>query len=174
MARTVKRRNCRAGQSVVECALVLPLVILLVVNVVNFGVFFYAWISVANAARTGVQHSSTAGVTVTGGTPPDAAVVQALVVSDLDSLPNQSSIQVCVSNTSTGAVSCNKGAAPPGAPPAADTAEGPTAIVYAITAVDVTYTYSPLIPTWDFPALNIHTTLPPTKIHRQVRMRMLQ
>ena len=58
MQRTRTKRSDR-GQSLIECALVLPLLMLLIVNVVNFGAIFYAWISVANAARTGAQYFTT-------------------------------------------------------------------------------------------------------------------
>ena len=49
------------------------------------------------------------------------------------------------------------------APPAADSGEGTPAITYPVGAVDVTYTYLPFIPLWDFPALRIHATLPPER-----------
>ena len=47
------RRN--QGQALIEYLLVLPMVFLLLVNVVNFGGFFYAFITVANAARAGLR-----------------------------------------------------------------------------------------------------------------------
>lgn len=174
MKRTATKRKRCAGQSLVECALVLPLLVLLVVNVVNFGAMFYAWISVANAARTGAQYFTTGAVSIGGQTQPAVAAVQSLVSDDLKSLPNQSSIQVCVSTSNSAAVSCNQGVAPAGAPPAADAPEGTPAITYLIGAVDVTYTYQPFIPVWDFPGLGIHATLPTTAIHRQAKMRVLQ
>lgn len=174
MKRMVNGRKRRAGQSLVECALVLPLLILLIVNVVNFGAFFYAWISVANAARTGSQHFASGGVSIGGIEPPTAAAVQALIVEDLKSLPNPGSIQVCVSRSDKVGAICNAGAAPPGAPPAADTPEGNPPVTFIVAAVDVSYTYQPIIPTWSFPGLGIYSTLPPTTLHRQARMRLLQ
>jgi len=144
---------------------------LLIVNVVNFGAMIFAWISVANAARTGAQYLTTAGISVSGGGLPSAATIQTMVAADLASLPNQSSIQVCVSTTD---VSCNKGTAPAGTPPTAEPAEGSPAVTYLMGAVDVTYTFVPLIPVWDFPTLHIHATLPPTTVHRQAKMRILQ
>jgi hypothetical protein len=171
-ART-KRKRC-AGQSLIESALVLPLLLLLVVNVVNFGVFFYDWISIANAARTGAQYFTTGGVALGGITPPGLAAVQTLVLNDLKSLPNQTSIQVCISWSNSANVFCNQVASPAGTPPAADTPEGAPPVSYVIGAVDVSYTYQPIIPTWEFPGLGIYTTLPPTTLHRQAKMRVLQ
>jgi hypothetical protein len=100
--------------------------------------------------------------------------VQTLVLDDIHALPNSATAQECVSSSTSVTVSCNTGSAPSSAPPAAETAEGSPAITYAVGAVDVTYTYSPLIPLWDFSALHIHATLPPTSIHRQAVMRILQ
>jgi hypothetical protein len=148
--------------------------LLLIVNAVNFGTFLHAWISVANAARTGVQYYSTGGVSIGGLALPLAGAVEAMVVSDLSSLPNSTSIQVCVSRSNPSTSDCNDGkTAPAGVPPAADTPEGSPAVTYVIAAVDVSYIYQPIIPLWEFPGLGIHATIPTTAIHRQVRMRIL-
>ena len=45
------------GHSLIEFALILPLLFLLIVNVVNFGSFLYAAITVANAARAGAEYA---------------------------------------------------------------------------------------------------------------------
>jgi len=162
------RRRRQAGQAAVECALALPVLLLLIVNTVNFGTYLFAWISVANAARTGAQYATTGGVSLGGGGSPSAATVQTMVVNDLKGLPNYTATQVCVSASNSTTVSCNTGSAPAGTPPAVDTAEGSPAVTFLIGAVDVTYTYSPLIPIWSF------ATLPSSSVHRQARMRILQ
>ncbi len=176
-ARTRLRRSDQQssrGQALIEFALILPLLFLLIVNVINFGGFLYAWIVVSNAARTGAQYMSMAGAMIHAPVPPSRAAVQTLVTNDLSALPNRASAQVCVSQSTSVTVSCTSGPAPAGAPPPADTPEGTPAITYVIGAVDVSYTYQPFIPLWDFSALGIHATLPPTTIHRQARMRILQ
>jgi Flp pilus assembly protein TadG len=162
------------GQALIEFALLLPLLFLLIVNVINFGGMLYAWITVANAARVGAQYYITGPATVGAPARPSESAVQALVITDLKALPNALASQVCVSTSLSGTVSCNTGSAPTGAPPAAETAEGTPPITFAVAAVDVTYTYQPFIPLWDFSGLNIHATLPPTAIHRQAVMRILQ
>ena len=169
-----KRTRTRSGQALIEFSLMLPLLFLLVVNVINFGGMLYAWICVSNAARTGAQYFITGGATVGAPVIPTAAAVQTLVENDLHPLPNSANAQVCVSASNSATVSCDTGSAPAGTPPAADTAEGSPAITYPVGAVDVTYTYLPFIPLWDFPALHIHATLPPTVIHRQATMRILE
>ena len=46
----------RAGQALIEFALIMPLVLLLAVNAVNFGGYIFAWITVAGAARDGADY----------------------------------------------------------------------------------------------------------------------
>jgi hypothetical protein len=51
----------------------------------------------------------------------------------------------------------------------------PEAGGYVVATVDVSYTWQPLIPLWDFPRLGIHATLPGNlTIHRTAVMRMIQ
>ena len=165
-----KRNRSSSGQALIEFALVLPLLFLLIVNVINFGGMLYAWICVSNAARAGAQYYITSGASVGAPATPAGAAVRTLVLDDIHPLPNSANAQVCVS-TSTSAAVCNTGS---GTQPAADSGEGTPAITYPVAAVDVTYTYQPFIPLWSFPALGIRATLPPTAIHRQATMRILQ
>jgi len=160
-------RSPVSGQALIEFALVLPLLFLLIVNTVNFGAFLFAWITVANSARAGAQYMVLAGATV--GTPKPATVAQinALITSDVSSLWNRASLTVraCTNNNSVVTCSGSGSYIPPADPE-------PTK--YVLASVNVTYAYQPLLPLWDFSALGIHATLPPTTIHRQVSMRMLQ
>jgi Flp pilus assembly protein TadG len=153
-----------AGQSLVEFALVLPLLLLLIANVLNFGGMLYAWVTVANAARSGAQYMMMGGATAHAPTAPTAAQVSAVVTQDLLSLPNRGSAVVKVCTNNNGTVSCT----PAGGSPPAD----PEATYYVLGSVDVTYTYQPFVSLWSFPKLGIRLTLPPTTIHRQVAMRM--
>ncbi len=155
------------GQSLVEFALLLPLIFLLIVNAVNFGGFLYAWITVANAARAGAEYSLIGGAMATAPTSPTAAQVAALVTNDMLSLPNRGSLQVRVCKNNNATVTCTGTGS--GTTPA-----DPEPTLYVLTAVDVTYTYQPFIPLWAFPRLNIRATLPPTTIHRKAVMRMMQ
>jgi Flp pilus assembly protein TadG len=155
------------GQALVEFALVLPLLFLLVVNAVNFGAFLFAWITVANSARAGAQYMVMAGATVGAPKPATAAQITTLITSDISSLLNRASlaVRVCINNNAI--LTCSG----PGTyvPPA-----DPEPTKYVLASVNVTYQYQPLIPLWDFNGLGIHATLPPTTIHRQASMRMLQ
>jgi Flp pilus assembly protein TadG len=155
------------GQALIEFALILPIVFLLIVNAVNFGAFLFAWVTVANGARTGVQYMAEGRATVGTPTGATAAQITTLITSDVSSLVNRASLAVRVCKNNNAVVTCSG----PGLylPPA-----DPEPTKYALMSVDVTYTYQPLVPLWDFPALGIHATLPATTIHRRASMRALQ
>lgn len=53
------RRRARSAQALVEFALLLPLMLLILLGVVDFGRCFYFWTSIANAAREGARYGST-------------------------------------------------------------------------------------------------------------------
>src|SRR6185436_18623793 len=105
--------------------------------------------------------------TVGTPTPATAAQITALVTSDMSSLLNRASLAVRVCKNNNGVVNCS---GPGSYLPPADSE--PTK--YILVSVDVSYTYRPIVPLWNFAALGIHATLPPTAIHRQASMRMLQ
>jgi Flp pilus assembly protein TadG len=155
------------GQALVEFALVLPLVFLLIVNAVNFGAFLFAWITVANSARAGVQYMARGRATVGTPTPATAAQITALITSDVSSLINRASLAVRICKNNNSIQTCS---GPGGFVAPAD----PEPSKYTLASVDVSYTYTPVIPSWNFPGLGIHATLPSTTIHRQASMRMLQ
>jgi len=159
-------RNRQNGQSLVEFALLVPLMFLFVVNVVNFGGFFFGWITVANAARAGAQYAVMGGASVMAPTPPTASQIAAVITQDVSSLRNRASLVVRVCSNNNGTITPNTC---PSTIPA-----DPEPATYVLTTIDVTYTYQPFIPLWNFSALGIRATLPPTVIHRQTIMRMLQ
>jgi Flp pilus assembly protein TadG len=167
MEMNLNKRMWQGGQSLVEFALVLPLLLLLVVNAVNFGTYLYALITIANAARAGAEYSLIGGAMSGAPSSPSAAMVTTLVTQDAVSLPNRASLQVRVCTNNNGTVVC---AGPGTDTPAAD----PEAPLYVLTTVDVRYTYQPLIPLWSFPQLGIRATLPATAIHRRAVMRRMQ
>lgn len=162
----------QSGHSLVEFALLIPLLFLLIVNAVNFGGFFYAWITVANAARSGAQYRIMGGATVTSPSPPNSTQVYNIIAQDMASLPNLGSLAVRVCTNTAGTVACNTTGSGSFANPTADTRS--EASLFVMSWVDVQYTFQPLIPAFHFPGLGIHGTLPPTAVRRQAVMRMLQ
>ena len=54
-----KITNQKKAQSMVEFAIVLPILLLLVFGIIEYGRLFFAWISVENVARVGARYAST-------------------------------------------------------------------------------------------------------------------
>ena len=75
-----------------EYILILPMLFLLVVNVVNFVGFFFAWITVADAARAGADYAIVSGASVGGLSGPTASQINSLITTDVSSLPNRESL----------------------------------------------------------------------------------
>ena len=100
-------------------------------------------------------------------TPATAAQITSLITSDISSLVNRASltVRVCTRNNLVVICSGSGSYVPP---------VDPEPTKYVLAAVNATYTYQPLLPLWDFNGLGIHATLPPTTIHRDASMRMLQ
>jgi Flp pilus assembly protein TadG len=160
-------RSRSHGQALIEFMLIFPMLFLLIVNAINFGAFFFAWITVANAARTGASYWVLGSAAVGSPTPATPAQVTTLVTNDISSLLNHASliVRVCTNNSSN--VACTGGVS--GAPSA-----DPEPSAYVSASVDVTYTFQPPIKLFTFSNLGIHITLPSTTIHRQATMRVLQ
>jgi TadE-like protein/PilZ domain len=165
-----RQARSEQAQALVEYAFMVPLVFILIMNMVNFGGFFYAWITVANAARAGADYAIRGGASVSaaGSSPPrlaTAAQITSFIQADTISLPNSASIVVTVCPNSTNmSISC--GAGLPSVP--AD----PEPASFVLTSIDVTYTYVPFIPAgFRFQNLNFFLTLPPTTVHRRALMR---
>jgi Flp pilus assembly protein TadG len=167
----MKRPKCERnqGQALIEYILVLPLVFLLLVNVVNFGGFFYAFITVANAARAGADYAILAGASVASGhiALPGSSQISTLITTEIASLPNNPSLSVNVCQNNNGTIKTVSGTC-------SSIAADPEPTNYVLTSIDVTYTYQPLIPLFSFPNLHINATLPATTIHRRAVMRSLQ
>src|SRR5882757_2118601 len=86
------------GQALIEYILVLPLIFVLIVNVINFGGFFYAFVTVANAARAGADYAILGGASVASSHISSATVsnITDLITADIASLPNKPSLSVTV------------------------------------------------------------------------------
>ena len=156
------------GQALIEYALLLPLLFLLVVNAVNFGGFFYGWITMANAARAGADYAILGGASVGDLQPATAAEILSMIKQDVSSLPNSSTLTVSVCQNNNGTITALTGSC-------SAIPSDPEPTNYVLTTVDVTYNYKPFIPAgFQFPNLNIYVTIPPTTVHRRAVMRSIQ
>ena len=73
----------RSGQSLVETALILPLLLTVVFNAVNFGYFFFVALNLAAAPRQGSVYSIQGGSSILQGGLPSAAAVSSLVYENI-------------------------------------------------------------------------------------------
>ena len=190
--------SCERGQSLLETALLMPLVLLIVLNVVNFGYFFVVAVNLAAAPRSGVLYSimgfSTPGALSLphAGPPSTANTVSYLSQRDMTGAinnPTSANLQVCSItvglagtgvNTKSQCVSCTGttcGSAGAGSPvPSAD----PEAPNFILHRVDVTYSFSPLIQGTPFGLSLLPMTACSSSggnvtctFHRQVSMRVM-
>lgn len=165
--RPVGNSPSRKGQSLVEFTLVVPFVLLLIVNSVNFGVFLFAWITVADAARAGTQLLAAGGAANGAVSTATATQITSLVTNDISSLLSRSSLVVRICSNNDGTVTCTGDGT--STPPL-----DPEPATYVTATVDVSYSYTPPIPLFGFEKLGIQATIPPTTIHRRGVMRQLQ
>jgi Flp pilus assembly protein TadG len=161
--RKLSRSN--SGQALVETALILPLLMLMLLNALNFGYFYLVALDLTSAARSGALYSMIGSSTPAGTTLPPAAGTSNLTASYLTyqdltgSLlsPGNATIQVCSAalglsgtgstqtakcETCTSSTSCSTTAGTGSPTPDSD----PEAPTFVLNRVDVTYTFSPLIP----------------------------
>ena len=71
------RRDGEKGQNLVEFAMVVPIFLILVFSIVDFGMGFHAWITVTNAAREGAR---------VGAVGADTATIESRVIDTAGSL----------------------------------------------------------------------------------------
>ncbi len=177
-----------SGQSLIEFALILPILLILAFNAINFGYFAYAAVNLAAAPRAGVQYSvlgfATPGTLSLANAGPVSAVlsVSHLTYEDMrGALPSYSSarVQVCTKKlgvTGTGSsqrANCaTYGSGAQTYTPASD----PEAPLFVLHRVDVAYTVDPPIPPFQLPTpagpISI-SVVPNLSFHRQVSMRAM-
>ena len=166
-----------SGQSLVEVAVCLPILMMLIGYAVDFGYLFMVVANLTSAARNATEYSiqgfQSPGqlVMAAAGPATSATSVSGSALGDLASLLNSSTtttVQVCSkSNGMSGNIpKCTSyGPTATGYTPATD----PEAPTFVLQRVDVTYTVQPPIPMSFF---NV-SFLPSMKFHRQVSMRAM-
>lgn len=176
------------GQSLIETALLLPILLLLVFNAINFGYFFFVALNLAAAPRMGVQHSIIGGATPAqldlppAGPTSNATSVSYLTYQDIRGvLPDwvNARVQICTLTLGTSGSgnslrsNCTAfGSGTETYTPDAD----PEAPLFVLHRVDVVYQVTPLIPAFELPtpAGPIPLSLvPELRFHRQVSMRAM-
>jgi hypothetical protein len=184
----------------IETALLLPILLLIAFNAINFGYFFYVAVNMAAAPRNGVQYAIIGGATPAAPALPypgprngdgtwssscptaisdTSLYVCTLTFHDMSFLNNYAtvgSVQACSSvlgfngSSSTLKANCKQYGTSPAYTPASD----PEAPLFVLARVDATYTLTPILPAFQLPtpAGPISLVLIPNlTMHRQVSMR---
>ncbi len=159
-----------SGQSLIEFALLFPVVFLLVVNVVNFGGLIYTYITVENASRSGASYMQLGGSSIGAPQIPTISQVQDFVHADLaTSLAAGANAPVSVCGIQKdGGVNWISSYSPitytactmPTNPPPGSTYTDPQSSSFIYATVKVQYRYCPIIKGWNFPELSVYSTLP--------------
>lgn len=61
MIRLIKKINNKKGQALLEMALVLPIILLLIFGIIEFGRIYNAYLIINNASREGARHAAVGG-----------------------------------------------------------------------------------------------------------------
>lgn len=123
-----KPKRKSGGQALVEFAIMLPLMVVVIANIVNFAGFFLAFVQVGNAGRSGGDYAVMGSIAYSGTSPSGAAgpsfqapadrglagtqLVANMLSTDMLSLPNRVNINVRMcelnpSNAAIGNATCN-------------------------------------------------------------------
>lgn len=168
--------SSHSGQSLIETALLLPLLLVLIFNAINFAYYFLVGIHLASAPREGVQYSIMGFETPGQLDLPFAPAINTLTRTDITAISDSgtATVRVCTNagglgtsgtGSATVANCATFGAGGAFTGPAAD----PEAPLFLLNRVDVQYTVTPLINAAPFGL----PVLPSYTFTRQVSMRQM-
>ncbi|MBV9623178.1 MAG: pilus assembly protein [Acidobacteria bacterium] len=159
-------KSCR-GQSLLETALIMPLMLTLVLNTVNLGYFFFVIVNLTSATRSGAEYSmmgpnSASNINYPPATTPSSLSVATLMYRELTGAvwnAANTTVQICspsvlVSGTGTtsGYANCAKctssacGSPTTTAGSSSTSDLDPESPTFVLNRVDVQYSFPPLIP----------------------------
>jgi TadE-like protein len=161
------RKASTEGVALLEAAVVLPFLVVLMLNVANFGMYIYAWVTVNNAARALLEYRVYTGVVL--GYPPSPSVTQMgnLVTQEVSSLPNKGSVTWVVCSNANGTTACQ------GPGTAFTPLTDPQPTHYALYSAKVGYTFQSVFSPVTLP-LGYTVAGIPGSITQQVSMRSMQ
>ncbi len=170
-----RRSKGQDGQSLLETAIAMPLLLGLAFNIINWGYLWFMVLALSAAPRMGAQYATQGGAAGTATAVPSTTAVTNLVWDNVTNAVHGATtstvaVQVCTSangllgtGSNTHAACVTSGATFPAAAP------DPEAPVFVLHRVDVQYTVTPIIPGGAF-----NVILPANlNFHRQVSMRSL-
>jgi hypothetical protein len=165
--------RCRGGSTegvaLLEAALVLPLLVALMLNVANFGMYIYAWVTVNNAARALLEFRVYTGVVLGYPLSPSVTKMGNLVTDEVSSLPNKATVTWAVCGPlKNGNPDCQ------GPGPTFTPDSDPVPAQYQLYSAKVWYTFQSLFPPVTLPLGYTVAGFPPGSFFRQVSMRSMQ
>lgn len=148
---TFRRNDAEQGQSLLETAVAMPLLLGIAFNIINLGYFWFMILTMSAAPRVGVQFSAQGGMSASTISAPSAADVRSLVYDNMTgaiagATSSNTAVRVCsgsVGVDSSGMSLCSS--AGPTFTFGSNTID-PEAPVFVLNRVDVGYTVKPLIP----------------------------
>jgi Flp pilus assembly protein TadG len=162
------------GQSLLETAVSMPLLLGIAFNLINLGYFWFMVLAISAAPRQGVQYATQGGQAVTASSP-NTTLVSNLVYENMTNAvhgatASNTAVRVCTSakgvNSTTHIALCDSFGPSFSFPAVAADPEAPG---FVLNRVDVEYTVTPIIPGGVF-----NVVLPANlQFHRQVSMRSL-
>jgi len=172
-----RRRPGESGQSLLETAVTLPLMLSIAFNAINFGYFWIIVLTLAAAPRHAVEYSTQGGAASSTTTSPNATAVKDVALQNINnfisaSTSGNTSVRVCsLANGTSGTGSSKVTSCTTYGPSYSyvGVTADPEAPTFLLHQVDVAYTVSPLIPGTAFNVL-IPSNL---TFHRKVAMRNL-
>jgi len=81
--RLIRRRQHEDGQSLLETAVAMPLLLGIAFNLINLGYFWFMVLTLAAAPRQGVQYSAQGGQAITSTSIPSTTTVSNLVYENM-------------------------------------------------------------------------------------------
>jgi Flp pilus assembly protein TadG len=174
--RLILRRRREDGQSLLETAIAMPLLLGIAFNIINLGYLWFMVLTLAAAPRQGAQYSAQGGQSLTTSSAPSTTAVSNLVYDNMTNAVRgatraNTSVRVCSAvvgvDPITNKALCDPIFGPDFAFSAIDVDPEPPTFV--LNRVDVGYTVTPLIPGSAF-----GVALPANlQFRRQVSMRSL-
>ncbi len=140
------------GQSLVETAFMIPLLLMLILNAVNFGYFVLVTLNLTSATRDGLEYAIEGSSTPSNGTLPaqgslsqaNADTVEAVIAKELGAFNKNGklTVQICSVGGSSGGPdpACTNG----------QSADPESNSGFSVIQVGVTYNFKTLIPTSAF------------------------
>ena len=163
MPRKASQAKHTRGQSLVETVLMIPVLLMLILNAINFGYFLLVTLNLTSATRNGIEYAIEGSSTPRNISLPAAGTslsqpqtVSDVITKDLGGLKGGTlAVQVCTLSlgSTTGSnptTNCSTAGTMPTNPTPHPDPESATYPGYALNRVDIWYTFQPLIPATPF------------------------